>query len=108
MKIFAISDLHLSFGSDKPMDIFGDHWSDHASRIERNWRDLVSDDDWVLMGGDLSWASTLEEVAPDLAFVHALPGQKLMIKGNHAHWWSGKAKVERILPPSIRILQNES
>ncbi|MCA8968528.1 MAG: metallophosphoesterase [Planctomycetes bacterium] len=108
MRIFAISDLHLSFGSDKPMDIFGDHWTDHASRVETNWRARVTDDDWVLMGGDLSWASTLEEVAPDLAFVDALPGQKLMIKGNHAHWWSGKAKVERILPPSIRILQNDS
>lgn len=108
MRIWAISDLHLSFGSDKPMDIFGDQWKDHAKRIDEAWRARVAEDDWVLMGGDLSWASSLEEVEPDLAFVHALPGHKLMIKGNHAHWWSGKSKVERILPESIRILQNDS
>lgn len=108
MRVFAISDLHLSFGTDKPMDIFGDKWKGHAARIEAAWREAVEPEDWVLMGGDLSWASNFEELAPDLDFVDSLPGEKLMIKGNHAHWWSGKAKVERILPPSIRILQNDS
>ncbi len=108
MRIFAISDLHLSFGSDKPMDIFGPAWANHAQKVEAAWRDLVTDDDWVLMGGDLSWGMRLEEVEPDLAFVHSLPGEKLMIKGNHAHWWSSRSKVEAILPPSIRILQNDA
>ena len=90
------------------MDIFGERWKDHPQRIEEHWRSLVADVDWGLMGGDLSWAMRLSEVEPDLAFVHALPGQKLMIKGNHAHWWASRKKVEEILPPSIRILQNDS
>jgi predicted phosphohydrolase len=108
MKIFAISDLHLSFGTDKPMDIFGEQWEGHAEKIEENWRAVVGPDDWVLMGGDLSWATDLDEVEPDLEFVHSLPGEKLMIKGNHAHWWSGPSKVRAILPPSIRILNYDS
>jgi predicted phosphohydrolase len=108
MKIFAISDLHLSFGSNKPMDIFGDHWKDHPQRIEEAWTRLVSEKDYVLMGGDLSWGMNLEEVAPDLAFVDKLPGKKLMIKGNHAHWWNTKKKVKAALPDSISILQNDS
>ncbi len=108
MRIFAISDLHLSFGSDKPMDIFGDQWRDHPALIEENWRKAVGPEDWVLMGGDLSWAMRLEEVVPDLEFVHRLPGKKLMIKGNHAHWWNSRRKVENVLPDSIRILQNDS
>ncbi len=108
MKIFAISDLHLSFGSDKPMDIFGPGWAQHATRIEEHWRETVGEDDWMLMGGDLSWAMKIEEALPDLEFVHSLPGQKLMIKGNHAHWWSSRRKVEAVLPPSIRILQNDA
>lgn len=108
MKIFGISDLHLSFGSDKPMDIFGDHWKDHAGQIEESWREEIGEEDWVLMGGDLSWALKLDEVVPDLEFVDSLPGQKLMIKGNHAHWWGSRSKVEAMLPASIRILQYDS
>ncbi|MAE77597.1 MAG: phosphohydrolase [Planctomycetes bacterium] len=109
MRIFAISDLHLSFGvENKPMDIFGDGWTDHEARIEEHWRATLTDDDWMLMGGDLSWAVKLEEAVPDLDFVDSLPGQKLMIKGNHAHWWSSRSKVRNILPPSIRILQNDA
>ncbi len=108
MKLFAISDLHLSFGSDKPMDIFGDKWAGHAERIASQWRADVGEDDWVLMGGDLSWAIDLAQVKPDLDFVESLPGQKLMIKGNHAHWWSGPKKVRAALPPSIRILNYDS
>ena len=108
MKIFGISDLHLSFGSDKPMDIFGDQWKDHAGQIEENWRAVITDEDWVLMGGDLSWALKMDEVIPDLEFVDSLPGQKLMIKGNHAHWWGSRSKVEAILPSSIRVLQYDA
>lgn len=108
MRIWAISDLHLSFGTDKPMDIFGERWKDHPERVERHWRENIRDEDQVLMGGDLSWAGDLDEVRPDLDFVHALPGRKLMIKGNHAHWWSSRSKVEAILPPSIRVLQNDA
>ena len=108
MRIWAISDLHLSFGSNKPMDIFGDGWKDHPARIEKAWRERVAPDDWVLMGGDLSWALKIDEALPDLDFVHQLPGEKLMIKGNHAHWWQSRSKVRKVLPPSIRILQNDS
>lgn len=109
MRIFAISDLHLSFGvEDKPMDIFGGAWNDHPRRIEEHWRAAVGDDDWMLMGGDLSWAMRLDEARADLEFVDALPGRKLMIKGNHAHWWTSRSQVRAVLPPSIHILQNDA
>jgi len=92
----------------KPMDIFGAAWSDHPARIERAWRAAVAAHDWVLVSGDLSWAMTLEEALPDLAFLHSLPGRKVLGKGNHCHWWTSRAKVEAVLPPSIVLLQNDA
>ena len=41
MRLFAISDLHLSFGTDKPMDIFGPQWVGHADRIRAAWDGMV-------------------------------------------------------------------
>jgi len=108
VKIWALSDLHLSFASEKPMDIFGSQWKDHPERIAAAWRSSVRDEDWVLLAGDLSWAMRIDQVLPDLDYVHRLPGSKLMIKGNHAHWWGSKSKVKAVLPDSIHILQNDS
>lgn len=106
MKIFAISDLHLSFSTDKPMDIFGPHWAGHPERLREAWVSTVSEDDVVLIPGDISWALKLEEARADLEFVHALPGRKVIIKGNHDYWWSTLSKVKQALPPSILPLQN--
>ncbi len=92
MKIFGISDLHLSFGADKPMDIFMG-WSNHTDRIRANWTRLVEEDDIVVLPGDLSWALKLEDTLADFQFLDSLPGKKLIIKGNHDLWWSTAKKI---------------
>lgn len=106
MKVFAISDLHLSFGSNKPMNVFGAHWEDHPERLREAWERSVSAGDIVLIPGDISWAMKLAEAQPDLSFVHALPGTKVIVKGNHDYWWSSLSKVKQALPASIVPLQN--
>lgn len=93
MAIYAISDLHLSLGTNKPMDIFG--WGDHTGIIKENWIRKIRYDDYVLIPGDISWGINLEEADPDFAFIEALPGTKIMIKGNHDYWWSTRQKFER-------------
>lgn len=104
MQIWAIADLHLPGGQAKPMDIFGAHWRDHAAVIAHNWRNQIAADDLVLVPGDISWAMHLEDVQADLAWIAALPGHKVLCKGNHDYWWSSKGKVRAILPPSISIV----
>lgn len=107
MAVWAIADLHLSFGvPDKSMDIFGEAWKGHAEKIAKNWRATVAEEDLVLIAGDLSWAMRLEEAMPDLAWIAALPGTKVIIRGNHDYWWGSLAKVTRALPPSIHAIQH--
>lgn len=108
MHIYAIGDLHLSFQNPKPMDIFGEGWRDHVARLSFAWHETVQPDDVVLIPGDVSWAMTLPEAAPDLAFVGALPGQKLLLRGNHDYWWNAKNRVCAALPAGMRIIQNDS
>jgi len=108
MKIYAISDLHLSFSGAKPMDIFGSHWENHADKVEAAWRALVGEDDIVCLAGDLSWALKLEDVGEELEWLASLPGKKVLIKGNHDYWWSSISKVRRILPDDIYAIQNDS
>lgn len=113
MKIFAISDLHLSIDPTskelyKPMSIFGDNWIDHHKRIAENWQRIVRDEDLVLIPGDHSWAISLRQVEPDLDFIGALPGQKVMIRGNHDYWWEGIGKVRKHLPKRTYALQNDA
>jgi predicted phosphohydrolase len=109
MRIWAIGDLHLSFGvKDKSMDIFGPQWKNHAEQIKTHWMAVVAPDDLVLIPGDISWAMTIEEVAFDLAWIDALPGTKVMIKGNHDYWWGSLKKVTDALPPSIHVIQNQA
>jgi len=107
-RLFAISDLHLSFGVDKPMDIFGPQWVGHADRMRAAWDAMVAPDDWVLVGGDTSWGLDLAEARPDLDWLGDRPGQKILIKGNHCTWWQSRKKVEAVLHPSIRLLQNNA
>lgn len=106
MRIFAISDLHLSFAVDKPMDIFGDSWADHPNRIREEWSDLVKDDDVILIPGDVSWAMKIDEARQDFAFIQELPGTKVIIKGNHDYWWASLSKVKKFVPGSVIPLQN--
>jgi uncharacterized protein len=107
-KLFALADLHLSGTGDKPMDVFGAAWIDHASRIASAWDARVGPDDDVLLGGDLSWGRNLEEAAPDLAWIGARPGRKLLLRGNHDSWWSSAGKVRPHLASGIEILHNDA
>ncbi len=108
MSIYAISDLHLSFCPwiDKPMDIYGPEWHDHAERIKRNWEDVVSDDDTVVLAGDISWGLKLEEAVYDLEWIDALPGRKVIFKGNHDLWWRGITKLNTMYD-TITFMQND-
>ena len=98
MAVFAISDLHLPGGDTKPMDVFGEHWKDHFEKISADWNDRVTARDIVLLPGDLSWAMSLEDAKPDLQAVGALPGRKIILRGNHDFWWSGIGRVRAALP----------
>lgn len=93
MAVFAIADLHLSLGTDKPMDAFPG-WGNYVTRIAENWQKLVGENDTVVLGGDFSWAMNLKEAGPDFAFLHALPGKKILLKGNHDYWWNTKSKID--------------
>ncbi len=107
MAVWAIADLHLAFGiTGKEMDIFGEQWKDHPAKIEQNWRKKITNDDLVLLPGDISWALRLEDALPDLEWIHSLPGTKVMLRGNHDFWWSSLKKIAEVLPPSIHIIQN--
>jgi predicted phosphohydrolase len=109
MRIWAIADLHLSFGvPNKNMDVFGPGWKDHAEKIADSWKAMVGPQDLVLIPGDISWAMRLEEAAADLAWIHNLPGTKVMIKGNHDYWWGSLKQISEILPPSIHLIQNNA
>ncbi len=96
MALFAIADLHLSLGSDKPMDVFPG-WEHYVERIETNWRAAVGERDTVVVAGDISWAMKLEEAERDMRFLDSLPGRKLLVKGNHDYWWSTRKKIEEFL-----------
>lgn len=96
MSLFAIADLHLSLGTDKPMDVFSG-WKDYVSRLEKNWRSVVTENDTVVIGGDISWAMKLQETYADFQFIHSLPGRKLLLKGNHDYWWCTKKKMDAFL-----------
>ncbi len=109
MNVWAISDLHLSFGvPEKNMNVFGPLWENYAEKIEKNWRMRVGEKDLVLIGGDTSWAMHFEEALIDLKWIDQLPGQKVLIKGNHDFWWSSISKMKNMLPPSIHLLYNDS
>lgn len=108
MKIFAISDLHISTDTNKPMDIFGGNWVGYLEKIIDNWESRVSEDDVVLIGGDISWAMDLDEAKKDIAKFSFLNGKKVLVKGNHDYWWSGIGKVRDMLPQNMYALQNDS
>ena len=108
MTLFAIGDLHLPGGEEKPMDIFGDHWENHFAHIAADWRARVKDGDAVLIPGDISWAMQLECAVPDLQKIGALPGRKVLIKGNHDYWWNSISRLRRMLPEGMSALQHDA
>ena len=108
MKIFAISDLHLCLSGAKPMDIFGATWENYLDIIKEDWNSRVSDDDYVLMAGDMSWALKLEEATRDLEYLNSLKGNKVIIRGNHDYWWKSISLLRNELPKNIYPLQNDA
>ena len=106
MAVFAISDLHLP-ARQKPMDIFGAHWENHFDKIAEDWCARVTKEDIVLLPGDLTWAMHMEEAMEDLERVGALPGRKLILRGNHDYWWSAIGRVRRSLPEGMYAIQND-
>lgn len=108
MKIFAISDLHLSVNNKKPMDIFGPTWDNYIEKIFDDWKNKICDDDVVLLAGDYSWAMKIDEVVADFEMLKGLPGKKVIIRGNHDYWWKSITAVRKILPPNFYAIQNDA
>lgn len=105
MALYAISDLHLAFTTDKPMDIFGAKWLKHDEKIKENWIKKITDEDTVLIAGDISWSMRSDESKVDLDWIDALPGKKIISKGNHDYWWGGISKLNRMYE-NTKFLQN--
>lgn len=97
MSIYAIADLHLSFKHSKPMDIFGANWKNHEAKIKEDWLEKVKEDDVVLLPGDFSWATYLEDTYLDFEYLNNLPGYKIMLKGNHDYWWTTVTNMRKYL-----------
>lgn len=110
MAIYAISDLHLSFSVNKPMNIFGSNWDNYTDTLCKNWHKLITDDDIVLMPGDTSWGTYLDEALSDFEFIDKLPGKKIITKGNHDYWWETVTKMNKFCAQhnisSITFLHN--
>ena len=98
-RFWAIADTHLSFAKPLDMDKFGERWQNHVERIELNWRERVAPTDVVLLPGDVSWAQSTSRIYPDLQWLRTLPGRKVLLRGNHDHWWKGIDKVRKIVEP---------
>ena len=108
MKIYAIGDLHLPGGDDKPMEVFGAHWEGHWQKIKQDWLEKVTDEDVVLIPGDISWAMQLEHAVEDLRAIGSLPGRKIILRGNHDYWWGSITRVREALPEGMYALQNDA
>ena len=112
MSLFSIADLHLSGATEKPMDVFGSRWKDHTTKIVSRWRAVVSDDDTVVIPGDISWAMTLNDALCDFKLIDSLPGKKIIGKGNHDFWWETVTKMTRFFEEneirSISFLYNNA
>lgn len=97
MAIYTIADLHLSFSNPKPMDIFGDNWKNHEERLKEDWISKVKDEDTVILPGDFSWATYIEDAYPDFKYLDELPGKKILLKGNHDYWWTTVTSMKKYL-----------
>ena len=96
MALYAMGDLHLSFGiKDKPMDVFGAGWQNYMEKIEKNFKNILKEDDMILLAGDLSWATYVDQATEDFNFLESLPGRKIISKGNHDYWWDTISKLNK-------------
>ena len=109
MSVFVIADLHLSLATEKSMTVFNG-WENYVERIQTNWNRIVSPEDTVVLPGDISWAMHITETYKDFAFIHRLPGQKIILKGNHDYWWTSMTKMNKYLAEcgfdTIHLLHN--
>ena len=105
MSIYAIADLHLSFSTEKPMDVYGGEWINHTAKVKANWEGMISESDTVIIPGDSSWALRMSEAITDLGWISGLPGRKVFIKGNHDLWWSSAGKLNALFE-NMFFLQN--
>lgn len=113
MSVFVIADLHLDTRSNqKSMEVFGNRWNGYVNKIQKNWNKIVTDSDTVIIPGDISWALTLEAALHDLQWIDALPGRKILMKGNHDFWWSTASKMQKFFCENcintIDILNNNA
>ena len=112
MAIYVIGDLHLSFNTNKPMDIFGENWQNYEEKIKQDWLLKVKPEDTVILPGDFSWAMYLDETDKDFEFINNLPGKKILLKGNHDYWWTTVTSMRRYIQEqdfeNIYFLYNNS
>ena len=97
MSMYTIGDLHLSFKENKPMSIFGDNWENHEEKIKKDWIEKVKAEDLVILPGDFSWATYLEDTDEDFKYLNELPGKKILLKGNHDYWWTTLKSMRRFI-----------
>ena len=94
MALYTLGDLHLAFGADKPMDVFGGRWEGYTDKIRQSLS-LLTENDTLVIPGDFSWALDLEGATADFAFLESFPGRKILVKGNHDYWWNTAAKFTK-------------
>ncbi|MBQ1340597.1 MAG: metallophosphoesterase, partial [Ruminococcus sp.] len=110
MSLYVIGDLHLSFSDpSKTMSVFNG-WQDYQEKIEKNWRNIVKPEDTVVLAGDISWGMSLQQALPDFQFINSLPGEKIILKGNHDYWWMTMKKMETFFEAesltTLKLLHN--
>lgn len=109
MSLYVIGDLHLSFGSNKQMDVFGGRWENYTDKLIEGFS-TVTNEDTTVIAGDLSWGMNFKEAKEDFLFIHNLPGKKIILKGNHDYWWTTVSQANRFFAEnnidSIEILNN--
>lgn len=108
MSVYAISDWHLSINNPKPMDIFGGAWDNYVDELTKNLNEVLTDDDILLIAGDISWAMLLPQAKPDLDFIAKFKGKKVILRGNHDYWWKSITAVRDLSDDSILAVQNDS
>lgn len=112
MSIYTIGDLHLSFHENKPMSVFGDNWKEHEERIKKNWENRITEKDLVVLPGDFSWSTYIDDTYQDFEYLNKLPGKKLLLKGNHDYWWTTVTSMKKFLQKNnfknIDFLYNNS
>ena len=109
MSLYTIGDLHLSLGTEKPMDVFGGRWENYVEKISDGFSALT-DEDLTVLCGDITWGMTMDEALEDFLFIDSLPGRKIILKGNHDYWWTTASKAKKFFDEhkisTIDVLHN--